>query len=75
MYECKVCGLPVWIAHWNIDTNEVLQTSVESGDKLRDVDECPRCGNRLICYDDLFFNISKSNEIYGNRYNKWGVYV
>ena len=50
-YVCRICGLPVWVAY----QNGVLEISIENGDKLRDVEECPQCGNRLMALSDMEF--------------------
>lgn len=48
-YVCKNCGLPVWVTYMN----GVVEFNVEvENDKLREVDKCPRCGNRLLSRDD-----------------------
>ena len=55
-YVCKNCGLPVWVAY----QNGVVEISIENGDKLEDVEECPVCGNQLMTLSDLEF--IQSNE-------------
>ena len=50
-YTCKDCGLPVWVAY----QNGVVEISIKNGDKLKDVEKCPQCGNQLMTLSDLEF--------------------
>jgi len=51
-YVCKNCGLPVWVAY----LNGVLEISIEAEkDKIKDVEKCPQCENRLLTLSDLEF--------------------
>ena len=58
-YKCKKCGRCVTVTRWPVESgggDEVLLMSIETASgKLRDVKQCPTCGNRLMVYDDLEF--------------------
>jgi DNA-directed RNA polymerase subunit RPC12/RpoP len=56
-YVCKICHLPVWVAY----QNGVIEISIENGDKLRDVEKCPHCGNQLLTLIDLEFIQQEKN--------------
>lgn len=49
---CKICGLPVVVTY----LHSVLEIAIEmENDKIRDVEKCPQCGNRLLSLTDLEF--------------------
>ena len=51
-YVCKTCGLPVIVTY----LNGVLEIAIEvENDKIKDVEKCPQCGNRLMTLTDLEF--------------------
>ena len=55
-YVCKICGLPVFVAYRKVDTNTILEVSIEvENDKIKDVEKCPQCGNQLMSLTDLEF--------------------
>jgi len=51
-YVCKQCGLAVFVSYWA----GVPVISVEvADDKIKDVEKCPHCENRLLTLNDLTF--------------------
>lgn len=60
-YVCKQCGLAVFVGYWA----GVPVISVEVGDdKIKDVEKCPVCDNRLMTLSDLEFKPPKEEKVW-----------